>query len=197
MKTLSNTFLLTDQLLKRTTSRCPVCHASCPAEVWRTGSIPAKVMLKRTCPEHGEASVCIASDARFYWLAKGKPENACCSRPTACATEPNPSPSQEGSLIPDAPTHGVPLLGGVRGGLAFDLGQRGHEDVFPDGALREQEVGLEDEADLLVADGGELQFIELAEVFASKFNAPARGAVERADDLQQSAFAGAAAPDDN
>lgn len=35
-------------------------------------------MLKRTCPEHGEATVCIASDARFYWLAKGKPENSSC-----------------------------------------------------------------------------------------------------------------------
>ncbi len=72
-------FKLTDELLKRTTSRCPVCHAPCPAEVWRTGGIPAKVVLKRTCPEHGEASACIASDARFYWLAKGKSENgACC-----------------------------------------------------------------------------------------------------------------------
>jgi len=71
--------ILTDKLLKRTTSRCPVCHAPCPAEVWRTGGIQSKVFLKRTCPEHGEASVCIASNARFYWLAKGKSENACCS----------------------------------------------------------------------------------------------------------------------
>src|SRR5450432_1656569 len=69
---------LADELLKRTTSRCPVCHVSCPAEVWRTGGISSKVILKRTCPEHGEASICIASDARFYWLAKGKSENACC-----------------------------------------------------------------------------------------------------------------------
>jgi uncharacterized radical SAM superfamily Fe-S cluster-containing enzyme len=69
---------LQDKLLKRTTSRCPVCHVPCPAEVWRTGGIPSKVYLKRTCPEHGEASVCIASDARFYWLAKGKDANACC-----------------------------------------------------------------------------------------------------------------------
>jgi 7,8-dihydro-6-hydroxymethylpterin dimethyltransferase len=67
-----------DTLLKRTTSRCPVCHAACPAEVWRRGGIPAQVHLRRTCPAHGEASVCIASDARFYWLAKGKAENACC-----------------------------------------------------------------------------------------------------------------------
>lgn len=71
-----HSFIRADELLKRTMSRCPVCHAACPAEVWRTGGIPAQVFLKRTCPEHGEASVCIASDARFYWLAKGKAENA-------------------------------------------------------------------------------------------------------------------------
>ena len=77
---------LTDEILKRTVSRCPVCHASCPAEVWRTGGIPSKVFLKRSCPEHGAVSVCLASDARFYWLAKGKTENSrgcegggCCS----------------------------------------------------------------------------------------------------------------------
>jgi uncharacterized radical SAM superfamily Fe-S cluster-containing enzyme len=67
------------QLLKRTTSRCPECHAACPAEVWRvTLGKHAKVYLKRTCPDHGSASVCISSDARFYWLAQGNPENACC-----------------------------------------------------------------------------------------------------------------------
>ena len=72
-------FKIQNKLLKRTTSRCPVCHKPCPAEVWRTGGISPKVFLKRTCPRHGEASICIASDARFYWLAKGKSENACCS----------------------------------------------------------------------------------------------------------------------
>ena len=77
-------FVIKDELLKRTTSRCPTCHASCPAEVWRTGGIAPKVFLKRTCPEHGETSVCIASDARFYWLAKGKDENACCSGNSTC-----------------------------------------------------------------------------------------------------------------
>jgi uncharacterized radical SAM superfamily Fe-S cluster-containing enzyme len=75
---LTKPFKLADELLKRTTSRCPVCHAPCPAEVWRTGGLVPKVFLNRTCPEHGEASVCIASDARFYWLAQGKAENSCC-----------------------------------------------------------------------------------------------------------------------
>src|SRR5215212_4761976 len=74
--------LASEELLKRTTSRCPVCHRACPAEVWRASGSPAKVFLKRTCEEHGEFSACIASDARFYWLAKGNPDNACCSTPS-------------------------------------------------------------------------------------------------------------------
>ncbi|MDP9097898.1 MAG: radical SAM protein [Verrucomicrobiota bacterium] len=70
------------QFIKRTTSRCPVCHAACPGEVWRTEGPDAKVFLRRTCPVHGEAGACISSDARFYWLAQGDPRNSesgdCC-----------------------------------------------------------------------------------------------------------------------
>ena len=77
--------LTSEELLKSTTSRCPVCHSACPAEVWRANSAPAKVFLKRTCAEHGEHSACIASDARFYWLAKGNPENACCGSGSAAS----------------------------------------------------------------------------------------------------------------
>lgn len=64
------------ELLKRTTSRCPICHAPCTAEVRRVDN---KVFLNRTCANHGEFSQCIASDARFYWLSRGKESNACCS----------------------------------------------------------------------------------------------------------------------
>ena len=78
---------LTDELLKRTTSRCPVCQMRCPAEVWRTGGIASKIFLKRSCAEHGEASVCIASDARFYWLSRGKTENDCCGGQACCASD--------------------------------------------------------------------------------------------------------------
>ncbi|HYV28777.1 MAG TPA: radical SAM protein [Candidatus Eisenbacteria bacterium] len=88
MNSASFAILPTDELLKRTTSRCPICHAACPAEVWRTGGIPAKIFLKRACPDHGEASFCIASDARFYWLAKGKAENACCGLPESAGVSP-------------------------------------------------------------------------------------------------------------
>jgi tetraether lipid synthase len=70
------------ELLKRTTGRCPQCHVQCPAEVWRSEGAPAQIFLRRSCPTHGDAETCISSDARFYWLAKGDPQNAegadCC-----------------------------------------------------------------------------------------------------------------------
>ncbi len=87
---------LTDELLKRTTSRCTVCHAPCPAEVWRTGGIQSKVLLKRHCPEHGTNTVCIASDARFYWLAKGRGEDNCGCGPDSCCSADGSTPGTLG-----------------------------------------------------------------------------------------------------
>ena len=71
-------------LLKRTTSRCPQCHKPCLATVEQQ---EGKVYLKRRCIAHGEFSACIASDARFYWLAQGKEENRCCSGGACCTAE--------------------------------------------------------------------------------------------------------------
>ncbi len=65
------------ETLKETTSRCPECLTACPATVWTTTATPSKVHLTRKCPEHGEATICISSDARFYWLAKGSDANRC------------------------------------------------------------------------------------------------------------------------
>ena len=75
------------ELLKHTTTRCPVCRRAVPGEVWREGVRPAQVFLRRVCPEHGESSACLASDARFYWLAKGSEANACCSGGSCCTAE--------------------------------------------------------------------------------------------------------------
>lgn len=67
------------ELLKRTTTRCPVCRAPVPGEVWREGRHPARVILRRTCPTHGPAEAVLASDARFYWLAQGdRASGGCC-----------------------------------------------------------------------------------------------------------------------
>jgi uncharacterized radical SAM superfamily Fe-S cluster-containing enzyme len=80
--------LTSETLLKRTTSRCPVCREPAPAEVIRvTKGKEAKVYLKKTCAQHGESSVCIASDARFYWMAQGDPQNACCGGAACCASD--------------------------------------------------------------------------------------------------------------
>jgi uncharacterized radical SAM superfamily Fe-S cluster-containing enzyme len=98
-----------ERLLKRTRSRCPVCHVPCPAEVWLAGGAPAKVFLRRRCAEHGEASVCIASDARFYWLARGKPENAELLR------QPNRSGLETGSLSKQACCAAIGCAGGTLG----------------------------------------------------------------------------------
>ncbi len=71
--------LISETLLKRTKSRCPVCRVECPGEVWKIGDAKKqRVVMRRRCAEHGEGEVCIASDARFYWLAQGDPQNACC-----------------------------------------------------------------------------------------------------------------------
>jgi uncharacterized radical SAM superfamily Fe-S cluster-containing enzyme len=86
---IHNELTARESLLKRTTSRCPVCRAPCPAEIVKVAGFPAKVLLRRFCLEHGTAEACVASDARFYWLAHGKPENAeCgCSAGACCSAE--------------------------------------------------------------------------------------------------------------
>ncbi|HAV61812.1 MAG TPA: hypothetical protein DCY13_05555, partial [Verrucomicrobiales bacterium] len=91
-----------ETLLKRTTSRCPVCLQACPAEIVRIGDRHGAVYLRRTCPEHGLHSACIASDARFYWLAKGDPTNACCSGGGCCSAD----GSSTGTLGRNAPGRG-------------------------------------------------------------------------------------------
>lgn len=77
-------------LLKKTTSRCLECGDPCPAEVVKSGDSPARVFLNRKCPKHGEASVCISSDARFYWLSQGADRDdssaSCCGGGESCCS---------------------------------------------------------------------------------------------------------------
>jgi uncharacterized radical SAM superfamily Fe-S cluster-containing enzyme len=77
------------ELLKTTIARCPHCGAQCPGEVWR---IPdndgARVVMRRVCAVHGSSESLLASDARFYWLAKGSPENSACGSACACSADP-------------------------------------------------------------------------------------------------------------
>ena len=77
---------MTSTLLKSTTSRCPVCHAACPAQVIKR---EGQVFMVRTCEAHGEFSACLATDERFYWLAQGKEENrsGCCAGSACCSAD--------------------------------------------------------------------------------------------------------------
>ena len=77
------------RLLKRTQSRCPACLLDCPAEVSITAEEPPRIFLERVCPEHGAFSACISSDARFYWLSRGHPENQTrgCGPSICCAAD--------------------------------------------------------------------------------------------------------------
>ena len=92
------------EVLKRTTSRCPICRKACPAEVIREGSHPGRVVLRRHCPEHGTAVMTLASDARFYWLAKGDPANGACGCPGGACRASDNLPS--GTLGRNAEGHG-------------------------------------------------------------------------------------------
>jgi uncharacterized radical SAM superfamily Fe-S cluster-containing enzyme len=82
-------FTSAETLLKRTTSRCPVCQGACPAEVWKRSEAGGKesVWLERRCPDHGPAKACIASDARFYWVAQGDPATQCCGGGACSASD--------------------------------------------------------------------------------------------------------------
>ena len=86
-------------LLKTTTSRCPVCHASCPARVVRRDG---QVFMERTCVAHGDFSACLARDERFYWLAMGKEENRCCAGSACCSAD----GKEAGTLGKNAEAHG-------------------------------------------------------------------------------------------
>ncbi|MBI1842373.1 MAG: radical SAM protein [Verrucomicrobia bacterium] len=92
-------------LLKKTSSRCPVCQAGCPAEVWKTHETTPRVFLDRVCPSHGLFSACLASDARFYWLSRGASDaSACLSGACGCsAAGPAPVTLGRNALSPQPP----------------------------------------------------------------------------------------------
>ena len=78
------------KLLKNTISRCPVCHQPAPAGVWNESQQEGseRVVLTRSCPEHGKSEAVISSDARFYWLARGSDDNRC-GAGCACSADPS------------------------------------------------------------------------------------------------------------
>ncbi len=85
---IERTLIRSESLLKETTSRCPVCGRACTGEVWKRGDGAASsVWMVRSCPEHGEAEACLATDARFYWMAQGDRQNQCCGGGACSASD--------------------------------------------------------------------------------------------------------------
>jgi hypothetical protein len=68
------------RVIKRTTSRCPVCKGDAPAEVRELGG---RVYMSKRCPEHGPFDVLLARDARRYHLATGA-SGSCCGSGCGC-----------------------------------------------------------------------------------------------------------------
>ena len=78
----------------------------------------------------------------------------------------------------------------------FNGGERGDEDVFEHGALRQKMVGLKNEADLAITHGGELHFVKLTQVLSIENYFSRARTIQRADEVEQRAFATTARPDD-
>jgi uncharacterized radical SAM superfamily Fe-S cluster-containing enzyme len=78
----------TEEFIKNTTTRCPVCEESMSGTVVKV-RLPDgshKVVMRRTCLEHGFQETLLSSDARFYWHAQGRPENrGSCGCGTSCS----------------------------------------------------------------------------------------------------------------
>ncbi len=80
------------------------------------------------------------------------------------------------------------VLGAIgRGGFAKGQGRK--QNIFKDRALSKEVMGLKDKADTLIAHGCELDVVEAANVLAIEIDLPARGPVQSADDVQESALA--------
>lgn len=66
--------LAATNILKHTASVCPLCLAAIPAVVRQVGR---RLILEKSCPQHGDFRIPIASDIRRYHLSHGDTSNAC------------------------------------------------------------------------------------------------------------------------
>ena len=60
-------------MIKKTKSLCPECFKPVDAEVYEENG---KIMIKKTCPEHGEFTNTYWSDAKLYEKADSFPTTA-------------------------------------------------------------------------------------------------------------------------
>ncbi len=71
------------RVLKRTKSVCPTCRRVLFATILEQGG---RVYMEKRCPEHGDATVLLARDARFYHLSVGADDG--CGADCGCAPTP-------------------------------------------------------------------------------------------------------------
>ena len=73
---------------------------------------------------------------------------------------------------------------------------RGQEDVLDSAQLGQQVEGLEDEADVAPANGGQPSLVELVQARAAELDRPGIGAIEAAEQMQEGRLPRAGASDD-
>jgi uncharacterized radical SAM superfamily Fe-S cluster-containing enzyme len=104
--------ILSESLLKTTTSRCNYCKELVPAEVYRLDYANAltkpQVMMRKDCAEHGIQETLLAKDAQFYWLAQGNPINQnCCGLGNCCSSAAGDRPGYLGKNALEESKHGT------------------------------------------------------------------------------------------
>jgi len=102
-------------------------------------------------------------------------------------------PRAMGEAVSEADGSEERLGAGAGGGGVFGpvTGEAGDEDIFEDGALREQVVELEDEADGAVAEAGGGGGLERGEVGIGDSDTAGGGAVERTEEIEERGLAAA------
>ena len=76
------------------------------------------------------------------------------------------------------------------------IGQRGNQDVFQNGALRQQMVKLEDKTQVVIANARQLIRAQAGQIATVEADGSARRLIQRADEVQQRALAAAGRTDD-
>ncbi|MFM7050661.1 MAG: radical SAM protein [Planctomycetota bacterium] len=82
-----------DDIVKETTSRCPVCMASVAATVVRRDG---QVVMRKSCAAHGAFETVLAADGARYYPSHGAgaADGACCSAAPGCCAPPNPAATE-------------------------------------------------------------------------------------------------------
>lgn len=98
-----------ETLLKKTLGRCVKCSKNIKVDVVKVSYFGRneEVIMRGKCQDHGNQEFVISSDARFYWLAKGNPENSCSGGSCCCSSSRSGSRGYLGSNATESSKQGV------------------------------------------------------------------------------------------